>query len=154
MKVALSLTGTDGATRNLEAELPGWNFDAVKRASQKRWNERLGGSTSAAARTSSRSSSTPTSSTCCAGAASPPTPTASYLDDTWNIGASHPARSPRRPQFAMYHYDALWLTQWNVNSVLGLAYPEVYSSFVRRSCRCTRTAGCCHAVRRRARTRW
>ena len=46
MKVALSLTGTDGARRNLQAELPGWNFDAVKRASQKRWNDWLGGSTS------------------------------------------------------------------------------------------------------------
>ena len=31
----------------------------------------------------------------------------------------------------MYHYDALWLTQWNVNSMLGLAYPEVYSNFVK-----------------------
>ena len=42
MKVALSLTGEDGATRNLEAELPGWNFEKVKRDSQKRWNEWLG----------------------------------------------------------------------------------------------------------------
>ena len=31
----------------------------------------------------------------------------------------------------MYNYDALWLTQWNVNSMLGLAYPEVYSDFVK-----------------------
>ena len=30
----------------------------------------------------------------------------------------------------MYNYDALWLTQWNVNTMLGLAYPEVYSNFV------------------------
>ena len=30
----------------------------------------------------------------------------------------------------MYNYDALWLTQWNLNTVLGLAYPEIYSGFV------------------------
>ena len=48
-----------------------------------------------------------------------------YMDDTWN--ANRIARIPRgangQPKFAMYNYDALWLTQWNVNSVLGLAYP-------------------------------
>ena len=35
----------------------------------------------------------------------------------------------------MYNYDALWLTQWNLNTVLGLAYPEIYSSLVQSQLR-------------------
>ena len=41
----------------------------------------------------------------------------------------------------MYNYDALWLTQWNVNSVLGLGYPEVLSSFVRSQLQMYRDGG-------------
>ncbi|WP_225798300.1 glycoside hydrolase domain-containing protein, partial [Streptomyces aculeolatus] len=40
-----------------------------------------------------------------------------------------------RPRFAMYNYDALWLTQWNLNTLLGLAYPEIYSGIVRSQLR-------------------
>ena len=56
-----------------------------------------------------------------------------YLDDTWNHNRIRriPLGKNGEPAFAMYNYDALWLTQWNVNSILGLAYPEIYSSFVR-----------------------
>ena len=133
MKVALSLTGTDGAARNLEAELPGWNFDAVKRASQKRWNERLGRiDVSGGTHQQQVKFYTDLFHVLCGrGVASDAD--GKYLDDTWNIGRVLQLPLDRRgkPQFAMYHYDALWLTQWNVNSVLGLAYPEVYSSFVR-----------------------
>ena len=38
----------------MEAELPGWDFDAVKRASQKRWNDMLGRIDVAAGTSSSR----------------------------------------------------------------------------------------------------
>ena len=30
----------------------------------------------------------------------------------------------------MFNYDALWLTQWNLNTVLGLAYRDVYKDLV------------------------
>jgi Glycosyl hydrolase family 92 catalytic domain len=55
-----------------------------------------------------------------------------YLDNTWGHGVVKqiPLDSRGQPKFGMYNYDALWLTQWNVNSILGLAYAEVYSSFV------------------------
>src|SRR5690606_22335203 len=60
-----------------------------------------------------------------------------YLDNTW--GNNKVKQIPRgkrgEPEFAMYNYDALWLTQWNLNTVLGLAYPEIYSSFVKSQLR-------------------
>ena len=41
MKVALSPVSIEGAKKNLEAELPGWDFDAVADAADKAWNEEL-----------------------------------------------------------------------------------------------------------------
>ena len=42
MKVALSPVSMDGAYRNMKAELPGWDFDAVAESADKLWNEELG----------------------------------------------------------------------------------------------------------------
>ena len=43
VKVALSAEGdADAARRNLAVEIPGWDFDAVKRAARKKWNDVLG----------------------------------------------------------------------------------------------------------------
>ncbi|RPD42627.1 GH92 family glycosyl hydrolase [Chitinophaga barathri] len=41
VKFALSPVSTDGARRNLEAEIPGWDFEAVKQQSQNAWNKEL-----------------------------------------------------------------------------------------------------------------
>ena len=125
MKVALSLTGNDGATRNLTAEAPGWNFDGMRRAAQKRWNDMLG-------RVDVRGGTeqqqvkfyTDLFHVLC-GRSLVSDVDGRYMDDTWNAGVV------RRADHGMYNYDALWLTQWNVNSMLGLAYPEVYSDFVK-----------------------
>ena len=135
MKVALSLTGEDGATRNLQTELPGWNFEQVKRDSQKRWNEWLG-KIDVKGGTHQQQVKFYTDLfhvLCGRGVASDAD--GKYLDDTWNIGRVRQANHP------MYHYDALWLTQWNVNSMLGLAYPEVYSNFVKSQLRMYKDGG-------------
>lgn len=42
VKTALSSTGEDGAARNLAAELPGWDFEATRRAADRAWNRELG----------------------------------------------------------------------------------------------------------------
>lgn len=41
MKVALSTTSIADAYRNMNAELPGWNFDATAAAAKKAWNDAL-----------------------------------------------------------------------------------------------------------------
>ena len=41
MKIALSSTGIEGAKKNLEAEIPGWNFEATRQAAKKSWNNYL-----------------------------------------------------------------------------------------------------------------
>jgi predicted alpha-1,2-mannosidase len=41
IKVGLSAVDIDGAHRNLEAEAPGWDFDATRQAARRVWNEAL-----------------------------------------------------------------------------------------------------------------
>lgn len=41
MKVALSTTGVEGARKNLLAEVPDWNFNRIKEAAKKDWNQYL-----------------------------------------------------------------------------------------------------------------
>ena len=41
LKVALSPVSIEGARKNMEAELPGWDFDAVADAADAAWNEEL-----------------------------------------------------------------------------------------------------------------
>ena len=38
MKVALSMTGADGAKRNLAADIPAWDFEGVRTAAHAKWN--------------------------------------------------------------------------------------------------------------------
>ena len=42
VKVALSPTGWEEAHKNLEAEMPGWDFDAVRQTAASRWSDSLG----------------------------------------------------------------------------------------------------------------
>ena len=42
MKVALSYVSAEKARKNLEAEIPGWDFDAVREAGHKQWKHDLG----------------------------------------------------------------------------------------------------------------
>lgn len=41
VKVGVSAVDMDGARRNVEAEIPGWDFDGVRRAARQSWNEYL-----------------------------------------------------------------------------------------------------------------
>jgi putative alpha-1,2-mannosidase len=42
VKVGISAVSADGALRNLEAEIPGWDFDAVRGAANEAWERELG----------------------------------------------------------------------------------------------------------------
>jgi len=42
VKFAMSSVSTEGAMKNLNQEIPGWNFEEVKQAGQQMWNDELG----------------------------------------------------------------------------------------------------------------
>ncbi|MCF8367952.1 MAG: GH92 family glycosyl hydrolase [Bacteroidales bacterium] len=41
VKFAISAVSTDGALKNLQAEIPGWNFGKVRQAAKEKWNKEL-----------------------------------------------------------------------------------------------------------------
>ena len=45
VKVGISATGIEGARRNLDKEIPGWDFDAVRKKTQAVWSRALGATT-------------------------------------------------------------------------------------------------------------
>lgn len=45
VKVGISPTGIDGARKNLDKEIPGWDFNAVRKTTQDIWNRTLGATT-------------------------------------------------------------------------------------------------------------
>ncbi len=137
MKVALSFTGVAGARRNLEAELPGWDFDGVRAASQRHWNRMLGRiDVEGGTEQQQVKFYTDLFHVLC-GRSVISDVDGTYLDNTWGHRKVEriPSDADGVPRFAMYNYDALWLTQWNLNTVLGLAYPEIYSSLVQSQLR-------------------
>ncbi|WP_406386227.1 glycoside hydrolase domain-containing protein [Streptomyces sp. NBC_01618] len=132
MKVGLSFTGAAGARKNLQAELPGWDFEAVKQASQQHWNAMMGRiEVEGGSEQQQVKFYTDLFHVLC-GRSTISDVDGKYLDNTWRHGKVKqiPLDDRGVPRFAMYNYDALWLTQWNLNTVLGFAYPEIYSSFV------------------------
>lgn len=42
LRIGTSFTSIEAAARNLDAEIPGWNFEAVRKASEDAWNKSLG----------------------------------------------------------------------------------------------------------------
>ena len=77
MKVGLSYVSIEQARRNLDAELPHWDFDRVRRESREEWNHWLGKIEIEGAPRRSARSSTPTCGTPCWAGGSPATLTAS-----------------------------------------------------------------------------
>jgi len=52
-----------------------------------------------------------------------------YFSDAVFKIKSVPKDGNGKPKFNMYQFDALWLTQWNLNILWGLAWPEMMDEF-------------------------
>ena len=132
MKVGISYTSIENAAINMEKELPHWDFDKVVSDSKTEWNNLLGrikveGGT--------------------------PTDQRRFYTDLWhalqgrkmisdangaypdNSGEKFrigqlPLDSNGKPKFNHYNSDAFWGAQWTINTLWGLAYPEIVEEFV------------------------
>lgn len=131
MKVAVSYTSAKNAGENLEAEIPGWNFDDVARDAKTEWNNLLsrieikGGTKAQQQR---------------------------FYTDLWhalqgrrilndvngaypdNTGQSFrvgqlPVDQNGKPLFNHYNSDSFWGAQWTINTLWGLVYPEMMVEF-------------------------
>lgn len=131
VKMAVSYVSEENARENLEKECDHWDFDRVRSNSQKEWNEWLGKIDVKGGSHEQRIKF--------------------YTDlwhtllgrhkiDDWNgqypdrtgkdmVVRELPKGSDDHSVFHMYNSDAFWLTQWNLNTLWGLAYPDVLDDF-------------------------
>ena len=138
VKMAVSYVSIDNAMENLNKGCTGWDFDQVRKVSQNEWNQWLGkidvkGGTDAQK--------------------------IKFYTDLWHTllgrhkiddlngqypdntaltlkkpGATFQVRQLPKDKNGeslhhMYNSDAYWLTQWNLNTLWGMAYPSVSDDF-------------------------
>lgn len=136
MKIAISYTSIENARQNLESECTTWDFNVVREETQKIWNEWLGrmkveGGTNAQKikfytdlwhvllgrqKINDVSGDYPDRTT--------GTRKGTFTDAVFKI-KTLPKDKNGEVKFNMYNSDAWWLTQWNLNILWGLAWPEV-----------------------------
>lgn len=132
LKLGISYTSVENARLNLERELDHLDFDAVKMEAAEVWNNMLGrieveGGTEIQQRR--------------------------FYTDLWhalqgrriisdangaypdNTGATFrigqlPLDKDGNPKFNHYNSDSFWGAQWTINTLWGLAYPDIYEEFV------------------------
>ena len=136
MKIAISYTNIENARNNLNTECTTWDFDQVRNESKAIWNEWLGkidvkGGT-VAQKTKfytdlwhvllGRHKINDVS-------GDYPDRTEGKRDGTFTDAVFKIKTVPKNAdgslKFHMYNSDAWWLTQWNLNVLWGLAWPEV-----------------------------
>lgn len=142
VKMAISYTSLENAKANLNAESPAWDFDAVCRASRKEWNDWLGKIRIKGGTEKQKIKFYTDLWHTLLGRHKINDVDGSYPDRTTGgriegknvIGPDFkirhlPLDKEGKPLFDMYNSDALWLTQWNQNTLWGLAWPELLDDF-------------------------
>lgn len=140
VKIAVSYTGIDNARLNLQTDCPHWNFDEVHRDAEQEWEDYLsritvkGGSREQQVKfytdlwhvllgrhkIDDYSGDYPDyTQGACEGAHTEAVYKLRTLSKDANGKVAH----------HMYNSDAFWLTQWNLNVLWGLAWPEVLDDF-------------------------
>lgn len=134
LKMAVSYTSEENACRNL-TEIDGWDFDGVRRTSQQVWNDMLGRIEVKGGTTADRTKLYTDLWHALLGRHKLDDVSGDYPDYTkggtvrgkYVDNARLTVRNTRNHH--IYNSDALWLSQWNLNILWGLAYPEVLDDF-------------------------
>jgi len=141
MKVAISFTSVDNARRNLTSESNHWDFDQLRATSQKQWNEMLGRIAVKGGSADQKKKFYTDLWHVLLGRHKLDDVSGDYPDNTdgdrrgnSTVNIKFKVRTlPKDPngkaKFHMYNSDAFWLTQWNLNVLWGLAWPEVLDDF-------------------------
>jgi len=140
MKIAISYTSVENARKNMQAEASHWDFDRYKDDSSKIWEEQLdkikvkGGTARQKIKFYTdlwhvllgRRILNDVS-------GDYPDYTQGERQGTFTKATlkvrTLPGDKDGNPKFNLYNFDAIWLTQWNLNIIWGLAWPEVLDDF-------------------------
>lgn len=136
MKVAISYTSIDNARKNLETECTSWDFDTVRNETRQVWNEWLGKIDVKGGDTDQKIKFYTDLWHVLLGRQKINDVSGDYPDRTTGIRAGNftdavfkvkqlPKDASGKLKYNMYNSDAFWLTQWNLNILWGLGWPEV-----------------------------
>ena len=131
MKVALSYVSEANARNNLQAELSGWDFDAVVRASRDEWNNWLSRLAVEGGTKAERVKFYTDLWHALLGRRIVSDVDGSYCDMTGSKPVTRHVQMDVRgkPLFPHYNFDALWGSQWSLNLLWSFAYPELMDGF-------------------------
>lgn len=136
MKIAISYTTIENARKNLQTELAHWDFDKVRNDARTIWNNELSKIEVSGASIAQRIKFYTDLWHVLLGRQKINDVSGDYPDRTeGNVENKFtdavfkiktlPKKSDGHLKFNMYNSDAWWLTQWNLNVLWGLAWPEV-----------------------------
>ena len=140
IKVGMSYTSMENAILNLSTEIPAWDFDAVKDETQAIWNDMLG-RIAVEGGTEAQTVKFYTDLWHVILGRHKITDVNGYYPDYTgghyvDFRSSDPMVVRRVPmnedgsmKFNMYGFDGLWLTYMNINTLWGLAWPEILDDF-------------------------
>jgi predicted alpha-1,2-mannosidase len=136
MKVAISYTSIDNARNNLLTECTSWDFDAVRNETRQIWNEWLGKIEVNGGDPDQKIKFYTDLWHVLLGRHKINDVSGDYPDRTTGIREGTftdavfkvkqlPKDANGKLKYHMYNSDAFWLSQWNVNILWGLGWPEV-----------------------------
>lgn len=136
MKIAISYTSIENARENLNAECNTWDFDEVRNATRKIWNTWLGKINVQGGSAQQKTKFYTDLWHTLLGRHKINDVSGDYPDRTTGKREGNftdaifkiktlPKDNNGRLKYNMYNSDAFWLTQWNLNILWGLAWPEV-----------------------------
>jgi predicted alpha-1,2-mannosidase len=132
MKVAISYVSAEQARRNLQAEIPHWNFDRVVKESAVEWNRMLGRIEVEGGTHDERRRFYTDLWKALQGRRIVSDVNGQYCDMTGperRVGQI-PLDANGQPKFNQYNSDSFWGAQWTLNTLWHLVYPEITQSFV------------------------
>lgn len=132
LKAGISYTSVENAGINVNEELVHWNFNRVVKESENEWNALLGrirveGNTEKQQRrfyTDLWHALQGRRTISDVNGAYP-----DYTGSEFRIGQI-PLDENDKPKFNHYNSDAFWGGQWTINTLWGIAYPDIYKEFV------------------------
>ncbi|MDP4186879.1 MAG: GH92 family glycosyl hydrolase [Bacteroidota bacterium] len=146
LKASVSFTSIGNARLNMDSECPSWDFNDVRDASRNEWNEWLGKIAVKGGTVSQRIKFYTDLWHVLLGRHKINDINGDYPDLTHGVRLTEgnrcqfkynavfklktiPKEKNGKLRFNMYNSDAFWLTMWNLNTLWGLAYPQVLDDF-------------------------
>ena len=136
MKISISYTSIENARQNLRTEIPHWDFDQVKMESRQIWDSWLGKIKVEGGERNDKVKFYTDLWHVLLGRQKINDVSGAYPDRTHGVREGNftkadfqiktlPKNTEGNLKFNMYNSDAWWLSQWNLNVLWGLAWPEV-----------------------------